>query len=230
MTLLQSKNLTKHYPRRSGSVVALSDVSLALPAGEWVAVQGASGSGKTTLLLTVAGLLRPDAGEVVLDGQNLYRLRAPERAALRARRVGMVFQQFHLVPYLTVLGNVLLPQLACPVADGERRARALVEQFGLTGRIDHVPADLSTGERQRVALARALLHRPALLLADEPTGNLDADNSALVLRALRAFAEQGGAVLLATHDPDAAAAADRVWHMDAGRLSGTANGRLSCNS
>jgi ABC-type lipoprotein export system ATPase subunit len=217
--LLQTRHLTKRYARPSGEVIALADVHLTLSAGEFVAVQGASGSGKTTLLLVVAGLLRPDAGKVWLDGQDLYRLPSSKRAELRARRVGMVFQQFHLIPYLTVLGNVRLPQLAGPVAGGEQRAHELIDQFGLSDRIDHVPADLSTGERQRVALARALLHRPALLLADEPTGNLDTDNSAAVLRALRAFAEQGGAVLLVTHNPDAAAVADRVGRMNAGRLS-----------
>jgi ABC-type lipoprotein export system ATPase subunit len=142
-----------------------------------------------------------------------------ERRRLRATTVGFVFQQFHVLPYLTVLENVLAPSVALPSPDARRRAEVLVEQFGLTARRDHLPAQLSTGEKQRTALARALLNRPTLLLADEPTGNLDPENGRLVLEALTTFAAAGGAVLMVTHDPDAVRRAGRVLKLEGGRLA-----------
>jgi ABC-type lipoprotein export system ATPase subunit len=164
-------------------------------------------------------LLRPTGGRIRIDGEDPYALSPSRRAALRARTVGFVFQQFHLIPYLSVLDNVLAPALALPSRTATERARALVAEFGLADRGAHVPAALSTGERQRVALARALLNRPGLLLADEPTGNLDRDNAAIVLDHLRRFAEDGGTVLLVTHDPAAAGCADRTLHLQDGILT-----------
>jgi ABC-type lipoprotein export system ATPase subunit len=205
--MLQLSHLGKTY---KGGVTALAGVSLNVGAGEFVAVRGPSGCGKTTLLLTAGGLLRPDAGRVTVDGQDIYALGADQRAGFRAANVGFVFQQFHLVPYLTVLDNVLAGALALAVPDARSRAEKLLVEFGMMHRRGHVPATLSTGERQRTALARALLHRPKLLLADEPTGNLDPDNGRLVLDALAAHARGGGAVLLVTHETEAAARADRV--------------------
>jgi ABC-type lipoprotein export system ATPase subunit len=150
---------------------------------------------------------------VRVSGTELYALRSEERARFRATRIGFVFQQFHLVPYLSVRDNVLSPSLAAPVPEAPRRVMELIERFGLAHRCDHVPAQLSTGERQRVALARALLHQPKLLLADEPTGNLDTANGAAVLDHLAAFAKAGGAVLLVTHDPRVARYAGRIARM-----------------
>lgn len=227
--MLVVEHLNKRYPRgespgESGSaptvneVVALDDVHFNMEQGQFLAIQGRSGSGKSTLLLVVAGMLRPDSGTVRLGEVDLYQLTPRERAGVRAARIGMVFQQFHLLPYLTVLQNVLLPQLAAPAAEAHDRARSLIDQFGLSSRADHIPAELSTGERQRVALARALLPRPAILLADEPTGNLDRESAGVVLNAMRSFAEQGGAVLLVTHDAEAASQADATYRMEAGRL------------
>ena len=175
-----------------------------------MAVRGPSGCGKTTLLLTAGGLLRPDAGKVAVNGQELYALGDEARARIRAANIGFVFQQFHLVPYLSVRDNVLSAALALPLADAGKRAEQLLDELGLAHRSHHVPAELSTGERQRTALARALLHQPRLLLADEPTGNLDADNGRLVLAKLAEHAHAGGAVLLVTHDADAAAQSHRV--------------------
>jgi ABC-type lipoprotein export system ATPase subunit len=216
--MLRVENLAKTYRVAARTVRALDGVSLEVAAGEFVAVHGPSGCGKTTLLLAAGGLLRPDAGRVALRGENPYDLTPEARAAWRAAHVGFVFQQFHLIPYLTVLDNVLAPSVAAPAADAGKRARELVERFGLADRAGHVPAELSTGERQRVALARALLNRPGLVLADEPTGNLDPASAAVVLGHLAEFAKSGGAVLLVTHDPLAAEYAGRTLRMEGGKM------------
>ena len=216
--LLEINDLVKTYIRPDGQVEALSDVSLSADAGEFVAIVGASGSGKTTLLLAAGALLAPDAGSVRIDGQDPYALSPDARAALRADEIGFVFQQFHLIPYLTVTDNILAAALARPAADARQRTDAMVERFGLSERSGHVPGELSTGERQRVALARALLNGPKLLLADEPTGNLDDDNARIVLHALQTFASDGGAVLLVTHSPTVAAAAQRTVRIEQGKL------------
>jgi ABC-type lipoprotein export system ATPase subunit len=196
----------------------LEQVSLALDAGQFGAIRGESGCGKTTLLLAIGGLLRPDAGSVLLAGEDPYCLPPEGRARFRARNIGYVFQQFHLVPYLTVRDNVLAPALAGGVTDPRRRAEELIGLLRLEDRADHVPAMLSTGERQRTAIARAMLARPKLILADEPTGNLDDANAEIVLGYLSQFAAEGGAVLLVTHDERAAAHAQHHWRMSRGRL------------
>ena len=216
--MLEIRNLSKRYAHADGPVDALVDVSLSVAAGEFVIVQGPSGCGKSTLLLAAGGLLAGDAGQVLIDGQDPYALAPDARAALRARRVGFVFQQFHLVPYLSVLDNVLSPSLALASDAPAERARMLIEHFGLGQRIAHKPSELSTGERQRTALARALLNEPGLILADEPTGNLDDDSGQAVLEYLAEFARQGGAVLLATHDHRAASYAQRTVEMRSGRI------------
>lgn len=218
MAMLEVKNLSKGYGRPEGPVRALQDASLTVEAGQFVVVQGPSGAGKTTLLLAAGGLLTPDSGCVVVDGQDPYRLSAEGRARFRASSVGFVFQEFHLVPYLSVMENVLAPSLAFASPGAEHRARELLDHFGLTGRTGHVPAELSTGERQRTALARALLNQPKLLLADEPTGNLDGKNAEIVLRHLADFADAGGAVLMVTHGADADSLAHRTVHLEHGKI------------
>lgn len=221
--LLELKNLQKTYDGPNGPVTALDQVSLALDAGQFLAIKGPSGCGKSTLLLTVGGLLRPDSGKLHFAGTEPYTLSADERADLRARQIGFVFQQFHLVPYLSVLDNVLAPTLATGSDNSRDHARELLERFGLNERSGHRPAELSSGERQRTALARALLNRPQLLLADEPTGNLDDKNAQIVLRAMKEFAESGGGVLLVTHEQAALEFADEVLPMRAGRLENVAS-------
>jgi len=217
--LVQIENLCKSYSGPKGDVAAVDGVSLRIGGGEFVAVQGPSGCGKTTLLLAAGALLQPTRGRVLLNGQDPYSLSTGRRARFRAVNVGFVFQQFHLVPYLDVLDNILAPTLALGTNGHARdRAHELAAQFGLTGRLRHVPAALSTGERQRVALARALLNNPKLLLADEPTGNLDEENGRMVLRCLAQFAGAGAAVLLVTHEPRAGDHAGRVVRMDGGRI------------
>jgi len=216
--MLEICSLHKTYPRAEGTVHALNGVSLGVSAGEFVTVQGPSGCGKTTLLLAAGGLLKPDGGEVMLDGRDPYALSPEERAVFRAGRIGFVFQQYHLLPYLSVLDNVLLPCLARAVPDARRHAEELIERFGLANREHHTPAELSSGECQRTALGRAILTRPKLLLADEPTGNLDERNAVAVLGYMADFAETGGAVLLVTHDVQAANYAQRTLRLVNGNL------------
>lgn len=225
-TLLDIQKVSKTYQGRSGSVKAVSEVSLSLNAGDFVAVRGPSGCGKSTLLLVSGGLLAPDGGSITVAGEEPYLMSSDARSKFRAANIGFVFQQFHLVPYLSVLENVLAPAIASPGTPHDvalNRARSLVVQFGLEHRIDHVPGELSSGERQRTALARALLNSPKLLLADEPTGNLDEENAELVLTHLAEFASGGGAVLLVTHDPQAAAKASRTVFLKDGQV---ANGQV----
>jgi len=218
MALIRVEGLSKSYAGRSGAVQALDDISLEAGAGDFVAVRGPSGCGKTTLLLTLGGLLQPTSGTVEVDGTQPYTLTAESRSRFRARHIGFVFQQFHLVPYLSVVENVAAPSLAAPSPEARERAQQLVERFGLAHRADHRPAELSTGERQRTALARAMLNAPSVLLADEPTGNLDEENAAVVLGHLKDFADQGGAVLLVTHEDKAASFSGRTLRMREGRL------------
>ena len=216
--LVEIQDARKTYQGASGQVVAVDGLSLSLDAGNFVAVQGPSGCGKSTLLLLAGGLLAPESGSVQIAGENPYALSADARSKFRAENIGFVFQQFHLVPYLSVLDNVLAPSIATGAAGSDQRARELIDQFGLSHRLEHTPGELSSGERQRTALARAMLNQPKVLLADEPTGNLDAENTTEVLKHLREFASSGGVVLLVTHDVQAAAAADRVIHLRGGKI------------
>jgi ABC-type lipoprotein export system ATPase subunit len=219
--MLDLSNLCKSYHLKSGTVDALRDVSLRVGAGEFVSVQGPSGCGKSTLLAIAGALQAPDSGGVRIDNRDPYALAPDARAKFRAATIGFVFQQFHLVPYLDVLDNILAPALAVPLPDARERARELIAQFGLEGREHHVPARLSTGERQRAALARALLSRPKLILADEPTGNLDEQNGRAVLECLAGLARNGTAVLLVTHDTKAAAEfTGRTLRLSKGAVAG----------
>lgn len=193
--------------KRFGEVVALAPFDLSVKAGEFVAIKGASGSGKTTLLLTLGGMLRPSDGHVRFDGEDLYAKGPAARAAYRATKMGFVFQMFHLVPYLSVEENV---RLAAGNGAMTQKARGLLEEFGLAHRLTHTPEELSAGERQRVALARALVNEPQLILADEPTGNLDPENDRQVFEHLSAFHRAGGTVVVVTHGTTADEFADRT--------------------
>ena len=203
--MIVTSGLIKRFKKDGRLVEALRGVDLKIEKGEFAVVRGKSGSGKSTLLNVLAGLARQSAGEVEIAGTRLDRLNGAAAAAFRARHIGIVFQMFHLIPYLDLLNNVLLPLLT-PAggasngsAHGKERAIQLLEEFGLAARATHLPGELSAGERQRAALARALLLKPEVLLADEPTGNLDPENATAVLAHLRRFHEQGGTVLLVTH-------------------------------
>ncbi|MBM3891287.1 MAG: ABC transporter ATP-binding protein [Verrucomicrobia bacterium] len=218
MNLLELRSVTKSYRKNGATIRALDGLSLVLKPGDFVAVRGPSGCGKTTLLLSAGLMLSPDAGSVWVEDHDGYVLSPDARAALRAKWIGFVFQQFHLVPFLTLWENVLVPSMVVRSPGIEDRARSLLERFGLGGRMQHYPEELSTGEKQRTALARALLNQPKLLLADEPTGNLDPDNAKVLLDHLTEFAASGGAVLLVTHEEQAAACAKTQVRMKDGRI------------
>jgi len=215
--MLELNDVSKFYQGPNGLVRALEKVTVTVGDGEFVAVQGPSGCGKTTLLLAAGGLLLPDEGTVSIGGTDPYGMSPDERARFRASTIGFVFQQFYLIPYLSVLDNILAPSLALAKPEAEQRARDLTGRFKLEGREGHVPSELSTGERQRVALARALLNKPSLLLADEPTGNLDGDNAEIVLSAFDEFTGTGGSVLMVTHSDTAADRAHRTLRLKNGR-------------
>ncbi len=216
--MLNIENLSKFFYGPKGVVRALDNVSLIVEAGEFTAVQGPSGSGKTTLLLSVGGLLAPTGGNILIDNQNPYLMSSDKRAVFRASFIGFVFQQFHLVPYLNVLDNVLVPSLALPHPKAKEHAEEIIERFNLKERIYHIPAELSTGERQRTAVARALLNKPRLLLADEPVGNLDSGNAEIVLGYLKEFARSGGAVLMVTHSDNVTKYAQKTILLKQGKL------------
>ncbi len=217
--MIALQRVAMHYALGATRIDVLRDVDLEIPAGQRVAVAGPSGSGKSSLLLLLAGLERPGAGRVLLDGTDLATLDRDALADLRRDRIGIVFQSFHLLPSLSALDNVALPLQIAGARDALPRARALLQRVGLGARLAHYPSQLSGGEQQRVAIARALVHRPAVLLADEPTGNLDDHTGALVRELLfELHAEFGSTMVLVTHDLDFAARCDRVLQLHDGRL------------
>ena len=215
--MVELRNVVKTYNTGHGEVRALDGVDLSVKPGDFVVVRGPSGSGKTTLLLTIAAMLRPTSGTVIVAGRNLAEMSAREKLCFRGETIGFVFQMFHLVPYLSVVENVLL------AAGGEdnhiSRAAKLLDEFGMGHRASHKPSELSAGERQRTAIARALLNGPTLLLADEPTGNLDHKNARAVLDYLSDFHRAGGTVIVATHENVAESRASRVVSLLDGRVA-----------
>ena len=216
---LECRGLVKELTSGSETLRVLAGIDLSIEPGEFVAILGPSGSGKTTLLGLLAGLDRPTAGEIRLDGARIDGLSEDELARLRRGRVGFVFQSFQLLPNLTALENVALPLELVGLDDAHGRARRLLGEVGLAERLTHYPAQLSGGEQQRVAVARAFASEPTLLFADEPTGNLDAETGARVLALLLDLRTRRGATLvLVTHDPEVAARADRRVHLRAGAI------------
>ena len=212
--LVQVEQLEKRF----GDVRALDRVSFDVDAGEWIAIMGPSGSGKTTLINILGGLDHPTAGRVVVDGLEIGSLGERELTRYRADKIGFVFQQFHLVPYLTALENVMLAQYFHSITD-EKEAAGALDRVGLRDRLNHVPAELSGGEQQRVAIARALINNPKVILADEPTGNLDEANEAVVLKLLQELNEAGHTILVVTHSHAIGNLADRRIELEHGRLA-----------
>jgi putative ABC transport system ATP-binding protein len=215
------KNVSKTYPAKSdgdGVIRALDQVDLTIDKGEWVSIMGPSGSGKSTLVNLIGCLDRPSSGEVWINGQNVVALDRKQLDRFRAEKIGFIFQQFHLIPYLTALENVMLAQYFHSMTD-EAEALEALRRVGLKDRAHHIPAHLSGGEQQRVCIARALINDPAIVLADEPTGNLDAQNEEIVLRLLREFHEQGRTIVMVTHDPTVARLADRRIELHHGKIS-----------
>ena len=224
MLTLEAVSVT--YNHRRQAVGALADVSLQIADGDFVSVVGPSGSGKSTLLLTLGGMLSPSAGRVLLDGESVYDLPSDQRARLRRKKLGFVFQTFNLVPYLTALENVQAPLFLAGLGDREQQERAtsLLERVGLGDRLDHKPGELSVGQQQRVALARVLANDPAIILADEPTGNLDPDTAQQVIGFLEDLSREGRTLVMVTHDPQAARRAKRRLSLRAGKIASEEQG------
>ena len=212
-TLVQVDDLRKEF----GNVRALAGVSFSVEAGEWIAIMGPSGSGKTTLINILGGLDMPTAGQAVVDGVDVARLDEAGLTRFRAQKIGFVFQQFHLVPYLTALENVMLAQYFHSTTD-ENEAQKALERVGLGDRVEHLPGALSGGEQQRVAVARALINHPKLILADEPTGNLDEANEETVIQLFKELHHEGHTILMVTHDPSIGNLADRRIEFAHGKL------------
>jgi putative ABC transport system ATP-binding protein len=212
--LVRLDGLSKHY----GGVKALDAVTFTIEQGEWIAIMGPSGSGKTTLISLLGGLDRPTSGQALVGGVDVGALDESALTRYRAETVGFIFQHFHLIPYLSALENVMLAQYFHSMPD-EAQARAALDRVGLTSRTTHRPSQLSGGEQQRVAIARALINEPRLILADEPTGNLDEANGRIVLDLLRRLHGEGRTILLVTHDPNLGRMADRRIELAHGRLA-----------
>src|SRR3954463_3263032 len=219
---IELKNVSKTYAAKAGqdaaAVHALDGVSLTVADGEWLAVMGPSGSGKSTLSNLIGCLDRPTSGSILLEGEDLGALPADAMPRFRAEKIGFIFQQFHLIPHLTALENVMLAQYFHSMTD-ENEALVALARVGLRERADHLPAHLSGGEQQRVCIARALINDPKIILADEPTGNLDAANEEIVLRLLRELHQQGRTIVMVTHDPVVARLADRRVELHHGRIT-----------
>ena len=219
--MIRLENISVEYRLQSERVLALRNVNLHIREGSFEAIMGPSGSGKTTLIQLIAGLLTPTAGNVVVSGENLNNLDDDKISAFRNRTIGFVFQFFNLPAYYTALDNAALPLVFAGVDEGARRmrARAVLTEFGLQERLEHKPDQLSGGEAQRVAIARALINNPKIILADEPTGNLDRETGTHLMELLqRVNRERGVTVLMVTHDEKAAAFAQRVIHIEKGEL------------
>jgi putative ABC transport system ATP-binding protein len=219
--MFRLENVSKIYRKRQQEVVAFRATTLQIEKGEYVAVVGPSGSGKTTLLSMLGGMLSPDEGKIWFDNKSLYELSIVERTLLRREQIGFVFQTFNLVPYLTALENVKVPMYLNNIEKSQQEERAieLLEQVGLGDRLDHKPGELSTGQQQRVALARTLANDPRLILADEPTGNLDPESREAILSMFDQFIEQGRTIVMVTHDPAAAERAGRRLYLRNGDVS-----------
>ena len=217
--MLRLEGVSKRFHRGHEAVIALDDVTFEVGPGEFVGLVGPSGSGKSTLLHLAGGLDQPDAGRVLVGDRDLATMSIGDRARLRRREIGFVFQFFHLIPTLTVAENVELPLILDGARSRNGVTRELIERVGLAGRAEHLPGELSGGQMQRAAIARALVARPTLILADEPTGNLDSATGADVLDVLTAqVADAGASLVLVTHDADAASRAHRVLHLKDGKL------------
>src|ERR1700690_3729423 len=229
--MIQIKDVTKLYPAKeagngkgsgkddaSGFISALDHISLHVTQGEWLSIMGPSGSGKSSLVNLIGCLDRPSSGEIWLDGQNVAGISAADLNRVRAEKIGFIFQQFHLIPFLTAVENVMLAQYFHSMTDQKEAADAL-SRVGLGDRAHHLPAQLSGGEQQRVCIARALINDPKIILADEPTGNLDAVNEEIVLRLLRELHQQGRTIVMVTHDPVVARLGDRGIEFHHGKIA-----------
>lgn len=214
MDILKLKDVSKIY----GDLKALDKVNLSVEKGEWLAIMGPSGSGKTTMMNIIGCMDKPSLGEVILEGTDISRLSPKDLTVIRRDKIGLVFQQFHLVNYLTALENIMMAQYYHSMPDEEEAMEAL-EAVGLKDRAKHLPSQLSGGEQQRVCIARALINHPALLLADEPTGNLDEKNEYLVMDIFEKLHNAGSTIIVVTHDPEVGDEAERMVTLEHGRIA-----------
>lgn len=216
MALLELKDISKIYS--GGTVRALQNVSLSVEQGEWLAIMGPSGSGKSTMMNIIGCMDKPSSGQVILDGRDIAHESSRSLTQIRRDKIGLIFQQFHLVNYLTALENVMVAQYYHSLPD-EKEALAALERVGLAERARHLPSQLSGGEQQRVCIARALINYPQLILADEPTGNLDEANQNLVIDIFRQLHKEGRTIVVVTHDPEVAEVAQRTVVLEHGRFA-----------
>lgn len=224
--LINLKSVTKTFQKGKTTITPLEDLSLEVPRGEFLSLMGPSGSGKTTLLNLIAGIDTPSSGEILIDGTDIAKLSRSQLTKWRSRHVGYIFQLYHLVPILSAYENVELPLLLGKLSKADRKAKILaaLDLVGLGDRADHRPSELSGGQEQRVAIARAIVHDPELLVADEPTGDLDRDAADAILALLRRLSgEHGKTIVMVTHDPKASAAADRALQLEKGRFANEGN-------
>ena len=211
--LLEVKNVSKIY----GDLHALKDVSFTIRKGEWVAIMGSSGSGKSTIMNIIGCMDKPTMGEVILDGQDITKESQTSLTKTRREKIGLIFQQFHLIPYLTALENVMVAQYYHSIPDEQEALQAL-ERVGLKDRAKHLPSQLSGGEQQRVCIARALINNPEIILADEPTGNLDEVNEKIVIEILKQLHKEGATIVVVTHDLDVGNVAERKIILEYGKI------------
>jgi putative ABC transport system ATP-binding protein len=216
--MLEIKNVSKIYGQGTAKVVALSNVSFRVDDGDFIAIMGPSGSGKSTLLNVIGGLDYPSSGEVTLDGKRIDNLDENDFVDIRRNKIAYVFQQYHLLPSLTALENVMLPLTFCGLEKEEERALEMLEEVGLGGRAEHKPSQLSGGEQQRVAIARALVNSPSLILADEPTGNMDQETGGEILGLFQQLNKDGRSIVMVTHNPDIARHAEEIIVLQDGQI------------
>ncbi|AJA44652.1 ABC transporter ATP-binding protein [Frischella perrara] len=221
MNILEVNDVSKNYD----SLYALSNINMSVGEGKWLSIMGPSGSGKSTLMNIIGCMDKPSKGSVILDGQDITKLSLTELTAIRRDKIGLIFQQFHLVSYLTALENVMLAQYYHSMVDESEALNAL-ERVGLAARAKHLPNQLSGGEQQRVCIARALINYPKLILADEPTGNLDEANESLVLDLLHQLHEEGSSIIVVTHSPEVAKHAETTVVLEHGKVAKIINNRI----
>ena len=216
--MLEIKEITKKFRSRKSNVTALNKISIRVEKAEFVLIKGESGSGKSTLLFIMGGMLHPTSGNVIVNNQDILKLSEKKRGKYRANEIGFVFQSYHLLPYLNVLENIMLPNELAEKKIEKQAVYKIVEELGIKDRLLHKPSQLSAGEKQRVALARALIVNPSIILADEPTGNLDEKNTIEVMNYLKKYQENGGTVIMVTHGNLADSYATRTIRLNKGEL------------
>lgn len=216
--MVEIKEITKKFSSKKNNVVALNKVTLKVEKGEFVLIKGESGSGKSTLLFTIGGMMNPTSGNVKVNDKDIFSLSEKERGNYRANEIGFVFQSYHLLPYLNVYENIMLPDELATTKINQEDVLKITEELGIKDRLYHKPSELSAGEKQRVAIARALIINPSVILADEPTGNLDEKNTIEVMDHLKAFQQKGGTILMVTHGNLADSYASRIIELDKGKL------------